>query len=79
MGFYDPFTGSNNVVSVDNGTGTFGGAINTFIKGNGAAQWIDAVGEFQSLIEAALVDAYGWCFNRNDKGLPFLVVLFCYE
>ena len=59
LGFYDPFTGSNPVVSVDNGTGTFGGAINSFIKGTDSAQWIDAVGQFQAVIEKALVDAYG--------------------
>ena len=59
IGFYDPFTGSNTVLSVTGGEGTFAGAVNSFIKGNGAAQWIDAVGQFQSVIEKSLVDAYG--------------------
>ena len=59
-GFYDPFVNDNNVVNAYGGGGTFGGSINTFIKGGEAsAQWIDAVGGFQSQIEKALIDVYG--------------------
>ena len=59
-GFYEPFvSNSNPVVGNVGGAGTFAGAINSFIKGSDSAQWVDAVGAFQSTIEQALVDAYG--------------------
>lgn len=60
VGFYDPFVNENNVASPDAGSGSFGAAVNTFIKGGDAsAQWVDAVGSFQSQIEKSLVDVYG--------------------
>ena len=60
-GFFEPLVeNSNPVVGWYGGSGTFGGSINEFIKGGtDSAQWIDAVGTFQSSIEKALVDAYG--------------------
>ena len=58
-GFYDPFVGDNPVVSSWGANNTFAGRIASFIKGNDAAQWVDAVGEFQATIEKALVEAYG--------------------
>ena len=59
-GFYDPFvSNSNPVVGNVGGAGTFAGGINDFIKGSGASQWVDAVGEFQAVIERTLVDVFG--------------------
>ena len=60
-GFYDPFvSNSNSVVGNVGGAGTFAGGINSFIKGGeGSAQWVDAVGSFQSTIEKSLVDSFG--------------------
>ena len=58
-GFYDPFVGDNAVVSAWGANNTFAGRIAAFIKGNDAAQWVDAVGEFQATIEKSLVEAYG--------------------
>ena len=58
-GFYDPFvSNSNSVVGNVGGAGTFAGGINSFIRGE-TAQWVDAVGEFQSPIEKSLVDSFG--------------------
>ena len=60
VGFYDPFVQDNNVVNNYGGPETFAGAVNAFIKGGeGSAQWIDAVGSFQTIIEKGLVDVYG--------------------
>ena len=60
-GFFEPFVeNSNSVVGWYGGEGTFGGSINSFIKGGeNSGQWIDAVGTFQSSIEKSLVDSYG--------------------
>ena len=59
-GFYDPFVGDNPVVSSWGGNGSFAGAVTAYIKsGDSSAQWIDAVGSFQSTIEKSLVDCYG--------------------
>ena len=60
-GFFEPFVeNSNSVVAWAGGEGSFGGAINSFIKGgNNSGQWIDAVGTFQSQIEKSLVESYG--------------------
>jgi len=58
-GFYDPYVGDNKVLSAWGATGTFPGDVANFIKGTGAAQWIDAIGSYQSVIEQSLVEAYG--------------------
>ena len=58
-GFYDPFvSNANSVVGNVGGAGTFAGGINSFIRGE-TAQWVDAVGGFQSAIEKSLVDSFG--------------------
>ena len=58
-GFFEPFVENSNPV-VGNYNSGFAQAINAFIKGGEAsAQWVDAVGGFQSDIEKSLVDAYG--------------------
>ena len=59
-GFYEPFvSNSNAVVGNVGGAGTFAGSINAFIKGTDAAQWVDAVGQYQANIEKALIDSFG--------------------
>ena len=58
-GFFEPFVENSNPV-VGNYSSAFAMAINNFIKGGDAsAQWVDAVGIYQSDIEKSLVDAYG--------------------
>ena len=58
-GFFEPFVENSNSV-VGNYNSGFAQAINAFIKGGDAsAQWVDAVGEYQSTIEKSLVDSYG--------------------
>ena len=58
-GFFEPFILNSNSV-VGNYNSGFAQAINKFIKGGDAsAQWVDAVGIYQSDIEKSLVEAYG--------------------
>jgi len=60
-GFFDPYTSNANPVVGNYGAaGTLAGDINGFIKGGEAsAQWVDAIGSYQSSVEKAIVDAFG--------------------
>jgi len=59
FGFYDPFVSNSNSVVGNVGSGaTFGGGINSFIRGD-INQWVDAVGAYQSTIEQSLVASFG--------------------
>jgi len=60
-GFFDPLASNGNSVVASYGSAsTFGGSVNTFIKGGeGSAQWVDTIGAYKSIIEKSLVDSYG--------------------
>jgi len=57
-GFYDPFV-ADIVLSSSGSSGSFAGSVNEFIKGTGAAQWVDAVGTYVTTTEQALVELFG--------------------